>query len=65
MEERFFLAKIIFKNCHEGHFSKKGEKTIVRACQKKIFQNKVSLGKANGRIMLLGGFSSPVSTYLR
>jgi|GEM_PF-6505517 hypothetical protein len=37
MEERFFLAKIIFKNCHEGHFSKKGEKTIVRACQKKDF----------------------------
>lgn len=37
MEERFFLAKIVFKNCHEGHFSKKGEKDNREGLSKKGF----------------------------
>jgi|GEM_PF-5358244 hypothetical protein len=45
-------------------FSKKGEKGNRKGLPKGIFQNKVSSGKANGRIMLLEGISYPVSTYL-
>ena len=36
-------------------FSKKGEKGNRKGLPKGIFQNKVSSGKANGRIMLFGG----------